>query len=318
MRVRADMAHVTDASTYECFTCLAPGSRPDKNASVERDAAGKPIYAWKANTAAPGFDLRKQLVEAGKMKADESPLLLRDIETDTPIQSHGGSVFWNAFRKRWVMISGQAFGGPSYLGELWFAEADTPVGPWVYARKIITHTKYTFYNPTQHPFFDQDGGRQIYFEGTYTNTYSGTEDKDKTPLYDYNQVMYCLTLDDARLSLPAPVYKLKDGTLAMREEVAARNAWVQIESIPFFALPPSRAAQNNVAIKSGATTLFSALSPQAANGEKPSPGVIPLYESGVDGQKIYSTQDAAGAKIVGRVWRNPSSVVALDFETRAL
>ena len=28
-------------------------------------------------------------------------------------------------------------------------------------------TTYTFYNPTQHPFFDQDKGRQIYFEGTY-------------------------------------------------------------------------------------------------------------------------------------------------------
>ena len=107
------------------------------------------------------------------MKPEEVLAPLRDIETDAPIHSHGGSVYWNPYRRRWVMICGQAGGTSSYLGELWFAEADTPVGPWVYARKIITHDHYTFYNPTQHPFFDQDGGRLIYFEGTYTDTYSG-------------------------------------------------------------------------------------------------------------------------------------------------
>jgi len=112
MRVRADMEHVTNPATYEFFTCLTPGSRPDSSATVERDAAGKPVYAWKPSTAAPGPDLRKELIASGKLKAEESLIQLRDIETDAPIQSHGGSVFWNAFRKRWVMISGQAFGSP--------------------------------------------------------------------------------------------------------------------------------------------------------------------------------------------------------------
>jgi hypothetical protein len=63
--------------------------------------------------------------------------------------------------------------------------------------KVATHDRgasgdYAFYNPTSHKFFDQDGGRIIYFEGTYTNTFSGNS--EQTPLYDYNQIMYRLDL----------------------------------------------------------------------------------------------------------------------------
>ena len=83
------------------------------------------------------------------------------------------------------------------LGEIWYAEADDPTGPWEKARKIVTHEKYSFYNPAQHPFLFQDGGRIIYFEGTYTAEFSGN--KSHTPRYDYNQVMYRLDLRDERL-----------------------------------------------------------------------------------------------------------------------
>ena len=72
---------------------------------------------------------------------------------------------WNAYRQRWIMIATQIH-GTSNLGEVWYAEADTPLGPWTYARKIATHERYDFYNPKQHPYFDQNGGRLIYFEGT--------------------------------------------------------------------------------------------------------------------------------------------------------
>ena len=74
--------------------------------------------------------------------------------------------------------------GPSKAGEIWFAEADTPVGPWAYARRVVTHGEYNFYNPTQHPFFDQEGGRLIYFEGTYSDFFSGA--RAQTPRYDYS------------------------------------------------------------------------------------------------------------------------------------
>ena len=47
--------------------------------------------------------------------------------------------------------------------------------------------------------FDEDGGRVIYFEGTYVNTFSGNP--EKTPGYDYNQIMYRLDLADPRLQL---------------------------------------------------------------------------------------------------------------------
>src|SRR6185437_11783093 len=95
------------------------------------------------------------------------------------------------------------------LGEVWYAEADSPLGPWVYARKIVTHDKYSFYNPKQHPMFDKENGRIIYFEGTYTTTFSGNN--NPTPRYDYNQVMYRLDLSDRRLNLPVAVYRSADG-----------------------------------------------------------------------------------------------------------
>jgi hypothetical protein len=88
-------------------------------------------------------------------------------------------------------------GKSSYLGEVWFAAADDPTGRWTTARKIVTHEKYSFYNPALHAFFDQEEGRYVYFEGTYTHTFSGNP--DRTPRYDYNQVMYRLDLRDPRL-----------------------------------------------------------------------------------------------------------------------
>lgn len=102
------------------------------------------------------------------------------------------------------------------------------------------------YWPAQHPFFDQDGGRKIYFEGTYTTTFSGNP--VTTPRYEYNQLMYRLSLDDPRLFLPAPVYRLKDGTYRMRDAVEAAHAWDQVAEVPFFALPLDRKREGAIEI----------------------------------------------------------------------
>jgi len=328
VRVRADMAHITDLRTYEGFTCLAPGSRFDGAATrLDRDANGRLIYAWKPDTPPLGNEQQQALIAAGKMKAAEGLLQLRDADTDAPVQTHGGSVFWNPFRKRWVMIAGQQFGGPSFLGELWFAESDTPVGPWVYARKIVTHDHYTFYNPTQHPFFDQDGGRLIYFEGTYTDTYSGNP--DKTPRYNYNQIMYRLALDDPSLSLPVPVYRLKrtDGSTgyALRETVDAQHEWGQVQDAPFFAVPPSRPHDGLIPIPANRPPLFYALPPAPTASEKPSPAVVPLYEyhDARTGADWYSPDPNGATQTVTRslqplcrVWRNPSTILARDDEAK--
>ena len=102
------------------------------------------------------------------------------------------------------MMSASVVLGATVLGEVWYAEADAPEGPWTRACKIITHANkkddaHDFYNPTQHPFFDQDGGRVIYLEGSYVNTFSGNP--NQTPYYEYNQIMYRLDLSDPRLTV---------------------------------------------------------------------------------------------------------------------
>ena len=195
MRVRATADDVLDPSHYEGFTCLAPGGRVQKP-QVERDASGKPVFGWKTDTAPLTPELQTALLRSGQLKLDEARWNLRDADTDKPVTAHRGSVAWNEYRKRWTMIFTQHYGS-SLLGEVWYAEADQPEGPWHKAKKVVTHDKYSFYNPAQHPYFAQEGGRVIYFEGTYTQTFSGNP--TPTPRYDYNQIMYCLNLSDPRL-----------------------------------------------------------------------------------------------------------------------
>jgi hypothetical protein len=119
------------------------------------------------------------------------------VDTKKRITLHGGSVRWNAHRKCWVLLAVQIGGDASYLGEVWYSEAAEPTGPWLRAVKVATHDHMSFYNPVQHDFLDS--GSSIYFEGTYTRTFSGGE-RAATPLYEYNQVLYRLDLDDPRLA----------------------------------------------------------------------------------------------------------------------
>jgi hypothetical protein len=197
VRTKANWKSVMDLSSYEAYTCLAPGARCDKaNTKLDRDKDGKLMWSWKKDTPPLDPGQQKELEDLGVMKRDESPFRLQNADDGTPIQLHGGSVNWNAYRKCFILIGLEAK-GTSNLGEIWYAEATSPVGPWVKAKKIVTHNRMDFYNPLQHPFFDEDGGRIIYFEGTYTNSFSGNP--EKTPGYEYNQIMYRLDLSDARL-----------------------------------------------------------------------------------------------------------------------
>ena len=207
VRVPATAEALADLSQYEAFTCLAEGSGP-KERRLDRDDRGVLHYGWKRGTAPLNPQQQAELVRSGRMRSDEALLHLQDVETGKAVLAHGGSVYFNAHRDRYVMIAVQSYGS-SFLGEVWYAEADTPLGPWVYARKIVTHDKYSFYNPKQHPYFDQDGGRRIFFEGTYASTFSGNE--HPTPRYDYNQLMYMLDLSDDRLALPVAVYRAREG-----------------------------------------------------------------------------------------------------------
>lgn len=199
MRVRADWKAIQDVAEFEGFTCLQPETRfAGTESKIERDAGGRPVWAWKKNTPPLSADEQASLVKAGVLKESETRNLITDIDSGKSVKPHAGSVRWNEFRKSWIAIFNQ-YGGKSLLGEVWFAESKQLTGPWSAAKKIITHDTYSFYNPVHHPFFDQDSGRLIYLEGTYAATFSGNN--ERTPRYDYNQMMYRLDLADPRLKL---------------------------------------------------------------------------------------------------------------------
>jgi hypothetical protein len=197
VRVPADPERMTDLAAYEAYTCLKEGTRFD-DSQLDRGDDGELRFGWKPNTPPMSPQQQARLIKAGQLQRHETPLRLRDVETGQPVTAHRGSVYWNNYRRRFGMIFVEQ-GGDSFLGEVWYAEADAPEGPWTDAVKILTHDRYSFYNPKQHPMFDKHDGRVLYFEGTYVNTFSGNP--DRTPRYDYNQIMYRLDLSDPRLGL---------------------------------------------------------------------------------------------------------------------
>ena len=203
VRVKADWASIQDLSRYEGFTCLVAGSSfdPRKKADVplDRGSDGKLLWAWKKGTPPITPEQLDSLVTSGKLRADEIWYRPIDVESKKPIKLADASVEYNDYRKRWVMIAGEIGGSTSVLGEIWYSEADKPEGPWIAARKIVTHDRYSLYNPKHHAFFDEQGGRIIYFDGTYATTFS--REGEATPRYDYNPIMYRLDLADPRLKL---------------------------------------------------------------------------------------------------------------------
>lgn len=138
--------------------------------------------AWQESSNWEALDHQKELVGA---------------PVNEIVKPHTGSIAWNAFRKRWVTIFMQHFGKPSAFGELWYAESNSPMGPWGNAVKILTHDNYTFYNPRVHAEFSPTDSPILLFEGTYTETFANKP--TPTARYDYNQILYRLDLNDPRL-----------------------------------------------------------------------------------------------------------------------
>ncbi|MBM83423.1 MAG: hypothetical protein CMJ78_22930 [Planctomycetaceae bacterium] len=195
IRVKANVGDLQDLSKYEAYTCLKQGSRNDSVKVERRDQ--RLVFEWKTDTIPYTPKLQTRLIKEGHIKPEEALFQLTNDDGKN-VLIHRGTVRWNSYLKRWIMIGVQSF-GTSLLGEVWFAEADEMTGPWRNARKIVTHDRYSFYNPKQHDVFDQQGGRVIFFEGTYTSMFSGNP--DKTPRYEYNQIMYKLDLADLRRKL---------------------------------------------------------------------------------------------------------------------
>jgi hypothetical protein len=211
----------------------------------------------------------------------------------------------------------------------------------------LTHGEYNFYNPTQHRFFDQESGRLIYFEGTYTDSFSGA--RVQTPRYDYNQIMYRLALDDARLRLPVAIYRVRnpDGRLKLmlRNQVDASSAWARVEKVAWFALPSSSQGPDCVPLyakdaeqtaltlarpRSDATALCSGFplvdnaGPPPSPSERHSPALVVLqeYRRADNGGLEYSTDAQPPPRCLPdgrplcRVWRVPGSVLTLDWQAK--
>lgn len=188
VRVKADAESLLDPSDYEAFTCL------DSKGNVQRNE-GKADYRWQKELPPITSDIEDRLVKEGKLRQDETHFLPLE-ESGKPCVVVSGSIHWSAYRKRYAAILGRKGGKDSFLGEIVYAEADSPTGPFKRAVTVVDHPHYTFYNPVWHSFLDK--GSFIYFEGTYTAEFSDA--KEKTPMYNYNQLLYRLDLSDKRLS----------------------------------------------------------------------------------------------------------------------
>ena len=288
VRVGANAIDLAHPERFEAFTCLLAGSTLN-DPRIDRDPQGSPRFAWRRGAKALDGPGQARLLKDGKLGEGEGLHHLQDVETGRKVVIHKGSTYWNDFRGRWVMIAVEVGGASSHLGEVWYAEADTPVGPWVYARKVVSHDRYSFYNPKQHPMFARENGRVIYFEGTYTTTFSGNP--NPTPRYDYNQILYKLDLGDPRINLPVPIYQVDGQTMA-------KSAG---HPVAFFALDRPKSGT----IPIGEPARFFAL-PLESKDSLPTTTI--LYESLLkDGSRAYSTTETGRA--MARVWKNPMRFV---------
>jgi hypothetical protein len=132
-----------------------------------------------------------------RLAPQETVRIAGEDNAERKVKPHSGSIAWHPWRNRWVAVFMQWWGEPSAFGEVWYAEADGPLGPWGPAVKILSHDNYTFYNPRIHAeWFDADSPALI-FEGTYSKEFANKP--EPTPRYDYNQVLYRVDLDEVAL-----------------------------------------------------------------------------------------------------------------------
>jgi len=175
-----------------------PPAMPEGHAAEWRDERGRTWMLW----GNPLPTLRcpatfEAWQDAGTWETLTPQATLPAAADGQPVKPHSGSIAWNAWRQRWVTVFMEHFGQPSAFGELWYAEARAPTGPWGRAVKVLSHDNYTFYNPTVHAEFAAADSPVLIFEGTYTMQFA--HKPAPTPRYDYNQILYRIDLDDPAL-----------------------------------------------------------------------------------------------------------------------
>jgi hypothetical protein len=276
LRIPADPASLADPSTYQAYTPLVPDGSGDYDLLT---VDGVPDWQWRSGAPAPEMGW----VDEGRMPREHSPWH-NTSEPDTganPVM-HAGSLAWNPWRQRWVQVFTESFGSTSLIGEIWYVEGDTPVGPWSWARKVITHDNYSFYNPYMHPWFSSRGGKRILFEGTYTS-WLGTD--DSTPRHDYNQFFYGLDLDAPEMALPVPFYETEQGPRSRRHLATDAPVWFGAQELPSEGrvavrwTAPECDPDRELAVDGPGETVFYAM-PGGTEG----PGLMPLNDD--DGNEL--------------------------------
>ncbi len=180
-RVPDTLAAVQDIRKYESFSPLTA----DANSYNE----------WNWSKTATPFGAKEEFEWFNRKKrrvGEDRYLPVNSADPQERIFFHSGSLHWNAYRQKWIVIGCRIYGKDTLLGEVWYTEGDSPTGPFRRAIKIASHDKQSFYNVCHHDYLDRDGGRIVHFEGTFTNSFSGNP--YQTPRYNYNQVLYRLDL----------------------------------------------------------------------------------------------------------------------------
>ncbi|MEY4583220.1 MAG: hypothetical protein RL701_7923 [Pseudomonadota bacterium] len=289
LRIPANTEALLDTTRYEVFTALG------EHGELALGADGKPAYAFRpasqettlAQLTAAGFDTAQALT--GHTRSPDLAALL-DLDGT-------GAQGYNARRDRFVRVVAQKNGSTSFLGEVWYLEGDTPVGPWVYARKILTHDRYSFYAPWLHGDF-ADSGRHVYFEATYTDALASNL-AVLTPRYNRNQIMYRLDVEDPRLALPVAIYEVS-GDFADKTHLPATGP---TRAASFFALDRPAADAQPV------FWTHASCSPQRALSTAKTPDTEPLFYAVVSAANAR-TRDLVPIDETGHIARSDTTALA--------
>jgi hypothetical protein len=315
LRFPATSGGVQALAGYEVYSAYGPHG----STTLAKNADGTLSYAWTAGATAVTQAALKLL---GIDPAQGLDGHLADLDGGSNVAVAHQASMWNDYRKRFSSVVQQQF-GTSLLGETWYVEADTPLGPWVYARKVVTHDDgYTFYNPDIVPYLSEAGGRFLFFDATYTASYTSLA---PTPRYNYNEIMYRLDLDDPRLLLPVAIYDrgspsaqdLVDKRGLRRGDPPLAAAFFALDrptaaTVPISWSAPACAARELVtSARAASSPLFYALPASAPAA----PGTTPLYDyAGPAGAHIYSVAPSLSqpgfkrGNAIAKVWMSPIAV----------
>ena len=200
IRVPATASVLATTADYQANTCLQPGSDA-QHPRLNHEKNGTLRWLWQTNTGPVNPWIFARWPQQGKVKARQYIVPLRAVTTGKPVIVRADSVAWNPYLNRWLligestsamaattqkrMIDGKPWvctagiylrrignrewmvvnnDGSGSLEDIYATVGDTPLGPWVYAQRIVDFPLMSFYNPSQDVFFNRHGGRRVFLK----------------------------------------------------------------------------------------------------------------------------------------------------------